>query len=343
MMARPSVTRALSLGEDRSMTVTLAPRDAIVICFAHAAYQMAARFEARGLGLKHAQAWNRDELLASLPTADVLVISGLWRNDLLAHAPRLRFIQGIGAGYNQFDLDALRARGIRFANAAGVNRIAVGDHALALILAAARLIPQARDNQRRRHWRSMISDIAAREDELAGKTLGIVGLGSIGSRVARLARAFDMRVLGLRRDVAKGGEHVDEVLPPARLLDLLARSDYVVLTCPLTDETRGLIGARALAAMKPSAYLVNVARGACVDEAALLDALRAGRLAGAALDTFVDEPLPADSPFWELDNVIITPHTAGETRKYEENVLDILVANLERLWRGDPRLVNEIV
>jgi phosphoglycerate dehydrogenase-like enzyme len=143
--------------------------------------------------------------------------------------------------------------------------------------------------------------------------------------------------------VAKGGEHVDEVLPPARLLDLLARSDFVVLTCPLTDETRGLIGARALAAMKPSAYLVNVARGACVDETALLDALRAGRLAGAALDTFVDEPLPADSPFWELDNVIITPHTAGETRKYEENVLDILVANLERLWRGDPRLVNEIV
>jgi phosphoglycerate dehydrogenase-like enzyme len=315
---------------------------AINICFAHVAYQMAARFEARGRGITHTQAWTRDEMLAALPGADVLVVSGLWRNDVLEHAPRLRYVQSIGAGYNQFDLDALRARGIRFANASGVNRAAVSEHAIALMLALSRQLHSGRDNQRRHVWRQMISDIPSREDELAGRTLGIVGLGSIGSRLARLAKAFEMRVIATRRDAAKGGEHADRVLPMSELPTLLAEADFVVLTCPLTDETRNLIDAVALARMRPSAYLVNVARGACVDEAALLEALRGRRIAGAALDTFVEEPLAAGSPFWDLDNALITPHTAGETQKYEENVIDILLENLDRLWRGEPRLFNQI-
>jgi len=316
---------------------------AINICFAHVAYQMAARFEARGRSLAHTQAWNRDEMLAALPRADVLVVSGLWRNDVLEHAPRLQYVQSIGAGYNQFDLDALRARGIRFANASGVNRTAVSEHAIALMLALSRQLHTGRDNQRSHVWRQMISDIPAREDELAGRTLGIIGLGSIGSRVARLAKAFEMRVIATRRDAAKGGEHADRVLPMSDLPMLLADSDFIVLTCPLTDETRNLIDATALGRMRPSAYLVNVARGACVDEAALLDALRERQIAGAALDTFVDEPLPAESPFWDLENALITPHTAGETQKYEENVIDILLENLDRLWRGEARLFNQIV
>ena len=316
---------------------------AINICFAHVAYQMAARFEARGRDLAHTQTWTRDEMVAALPGADVLVVSGLWRNDALEHAPRLWYVQSIGAGYNQFDLDALRARGIRFANASGVNRAAVSEHAIALMLALSRQLHSGRDNQRRHIWRQMISDIPSREDELAGRTLGIVGLGSIGSRLARLAKAFEMRVIATRRDAAKGGEHADRVLPMSKLPTLLAEADFVVLTCPLTDETRNLIDAVALARMRPSAYLVNVARGACVDEAALLEALRGRRIAGAALDTFVEEPLPAESPFWDLDNALITPHTAGETQKYEENVIDILLENLDRLWRGEPRLFNQIV
>lgn len=317
-------------------------REALTVCFAHVAYAMAARFEARGLGIGHAQAWNREELLVALPPSDVLVISGLWTNDLLDHAPRLRYIQSIGAGYNQFDLDRLRARGMRFASAAGVNRVAVSEHALALMLALTRHLHTGRDHQRRHAWRQMIGDPLAREDELAGKTLGIVGLGGIGGRLAWLARALGMRVIATRRDPGKGGEHVDLLLPQARLPELLAQADFVVLTCPLTDETRNLIDAAALARMKPTAYLVNVARGACVDEAALLEALRVRRIAGAALDTFVEEPLPPDSPFWDLEDVLVTPHTAGETRRYEENVLDILVENLERLWRGEPALVNEV-
>ena len=131
--------------------------------------------------------------------------------------------------------------------------------------------------------------------------------------------------------------------PQHRLLELLPHADFVALTCPLTPETERLIDARALAAMKPSAFLINVARGRVVDEPALVEALAGKRIAGAALDCTVEEPLPADSPLWALDNVLITPHTAGETRRYEDNVIDLLLENLERLWRGETPLRNHIV
>jgi phosphoglycerate dehydrogenase-like enzyme len=126
-------------------------------------------------------------------------------------------------------------------------------------------------------------------------------------------------------------------------MEVLPRADIVALTCPLTPQTEKLIGERALGAMKPSAYLVNVARGRVVDEPALIAALNAGRIAGAALDCTVEEPLPASSPLWDFDNVLITPHTAGETRRYEDNVIDVLLENLDRLWRGEPELKNQVV
>jgi phosphoglycerate dehydrogenase-like enzyme len=319
-------------------------REALTICFAHVAYQMERRFGARHTGIAHFEVRDGDTLAARLPEADVLVISGLWRNPLLEHAPRLRWIQSIGAGYDQFPLDELRRRGIRLSSARGVNRNAVSEHAISLVLALARKLPEAVENQRRHVWRGMIGDVERREDELAGKTLGIVGLGHIGSRTAALARAFGMRVLATKRRPAVGAEGVaDEVWGADRVDDLVRESDFVVLHCPLTDETRGLIDGRRLALMKPEAYLINVARGGCVDEPALLAALRAGQIAGAGIDNFWDEPLPAESPFWDLPNVLITPHTAGETRRYEDNVLDILMENLGRLERGETGLRNEIV
>jgi D-2-hydroxyacid dehydrogenase (NADP+) len=189
----------------------------------------------------------------------------------------------------------------------------------------------------------MISDLATREDELGGKTLLIVGLGAIGSRLAKLAKAFDMRVIATKRDPSTAQGVADEVLTPDRLLDLLPQADFVALTCPLTPATTNLIDGRALAAMKPSAYLINMARGRCVDEPALLAALKNGTIAGAAIDHFWDEPLLAESPFWDLENVIITPHTAGETRMYEENVLDILLENLGRLQDGKNELQNQVI
>jgi phosphoglycerate dehydrogenase-like enzyme len=212
-----------------------------------------------------------------------------------------------------------------------------------MVLALARKLPEARDNQRQHIWRGMIGDIPRREDALGGKTLGIVGLGHIGSRTAALAKAFGMRVIATKRNPATYDGPADEVWQSDRVDDLLRQSDFVVLHCPLTDETRGLINRPRLGLMKPSAYLINVARGAVVDEPALLDVLRRGAIAGAALDHFYDDPLPPDSPFWDLPNVLITPHTAGETQKYESNVVDILLENLARLQRGQTDLFNEVV
>ena len=151
-----------------------------------------------------------------------------------------------------------------------------------------------------------------------------------------------MRVIGLRRDPARGGD-ADEVQPMTALNSLLPDADFVALTCPLTPETENLIDTAALAAMKPSSYLVNLARGRVVDEAALIETLAAHRIAGAALDVTVEEPLPADSPLWGMEHVLVTPHTAGETRRYEDNVIEILRDNLDRLWRGESQLRNQVV
>lgn len=319
------------------------PAEEISICFAHVAYPLADIFEQRATGLHYFQVWNRDDLAAKLADADVLVVSGFWRNELLDVAPRLRFIQSIGAGYDQFALNALAERGIRLASAKGVNRNAVSEHAMAMILALARHIHTGRDHQRAHHWRGMISDLSRREDELGGKTLLIAGLGGIGSRLARLAKAFDMHVIATKRNLASGVGAADEVYSPDKFKELLPRTDFVALTCPLTPETRNMMDAEAFAAMKPSAYLINVARGGCVDEPALLAALQRGEIAGAGIDHFWAEPLLGDSPFWDMENVLITPHTAGETRRYEENLLDILLENLARLWRGEKDLVNQVV
>lgn len=313
------------------------------ICFAHVAYQMETTFAQRETGLRHFQVWTRQELADRLPEADVLVVSGFWQNSLLENAPKLRFIQSIGAGVDQFDQAALRERGIRLANASGVNRNAVSEHAIASILALARQLHTGRDNQRAHIWRGMISDLSQREDELGGKTLLIVGLGAIGSRLAKLAKAFDMRVIATKRNPSTVTGLVDEVHTPDRLLDLLPQADFVALTCPLTPETTNLIDDAAFDVMKPSAYLINMARGRCVDEPALLTALKDGTIAGAAIDHFWDEPLPADSPFWDVENLLITPHTAGETRMYEENVIDILLENLRRLGEGKEVLRNQVV
>ena len=328
------------------MSAYLSPfpaREDLTVCFAHVAYHMDTAFGGRNTGIAYFQSRSAEDLDARMAEGDVLVVSGFWKDDLLERAPRLKYIQSIGAGYDQFPLDELRTRGIRLASASGVNRNGVSDHAMALVLALSRQIHIGRDNQHKHFWRGMVSTLDAREDELAGKTMGIVGLGAIGSRVARLAKAFDMRVVATKRNPATAQGSADEVYTPDGLATLLAESDYVVLNCPLTEDTRGFIDAEAFALMKPTAHLVNVARGGCVDEPAMLEALREGAIAGAAIDQFWDDPLPEDSPFWGMENVVITPHTGGETQKYEENVVDILLENLDRLWRGEKELFNQVI
>ena len=320
----------------------LPPDDQLRICFAHAAYRMAERFGLRKTGIAHVQVSTAEGLARELPLADVLVVSMLWKNELARSAGKLRFIQSISSGTDWYDKDGLRAADIRLASAAGVNAEAVAQHAMALMLALRRRLPEARDNQHRRHWRGMISEIAVREDQLDGKTLLVIGLGRIGTRLAQLGKAFGMRVIATRRNPAAGAAGVDAVAGNDRLHEMLEQADIVALTCPLTPETENLIDAAALAAMRPTAHLVNVARGRIVDEPALIRALQEGRIAAAALDVTVEEPLPPSSPLWSMPNVLITPHTAGETQSYEDGVIDILLENLQRLRRGEP-LRNQVV
>ncbi len=319
------------------------PKEKLTICFAHVAYQFRQRFLARQTGIKSFEVRDRAELDRRIGEADVLVVSGLWRNDLPELAPRLRFIQSASAGVDQYAREKLAVHGIRLASAQGINARAVSEHAIALILALSRRLPEARDNQAKHFWRGMIGDLTRREDELGGKTLLIVGLGRIGGRLAALAKAFDLRVLGVKRNPDAGGEGVESVHGLDELKDLLPQADFVALTCPLTQETENIIDADAIARMKPSAFLINVARGRCVNEAALVAALQEGKIAGAGIDVTTEEPLPASSPLWDLPNALITPHTAGETRRYEDNVIDILIENLDRLWQDDGILRNQIV
>jgi phosphoglycerate dehydrogenase-like enzyme len=321
----------------------LPPKDQIKIGFAHPAYRLAERFEARNGAITHVEVRTPEALAAHLPECDVLLVSMLWKNALAAQARKLKFIQSISAGIDQYDRDLLRKHGIRLASAVGVNANAVAEHAVALMLSLKRHLHTSRDNQAKGHWRGMISEIAAREDELAGKVLLIVGLGRIGARLATLARAFDMKVLATRRDPGQGAGGADAVFGHERLPELLPQADVVVLTCPLTPATENLIDARALALMKPSANLINVARGRLVEEHALIEALQAKRIAAAALDVTRDEPLPSASPLWAMPNVVITSHTAGETQAYEDRVIDLLLTNLDRLWRGEATLVNQVV
>lgn len=313
------------------------------LCLAHAVYDLKPVFDGLGTGIAARQVRSRDDLLAALPETDVLVVSGLWTNDLLSHAPKLKYVQSVSSGTNQYDRDAFRAHGVMLASGQGVNVNAVSEHAFGLMLSLTRRLAEARDNQHSRLWRPSIGDATRREDELAGKTLLVVGLGGIGQRIARIGRAFDMHVLGIRRDPANGAGAAESVHSFAHLTALLPQADVVVLCCPLTDETRHLMNARTLDLLKPTALLVNVARGGCVDEAALIDALAAGRFAGAGIDVTEREPLPESSPLWTLPNVVLTPHTAGETRLYERNVIAILARNLQKLRQGDTDLVNRIV
>jgi len=318
-------------------------RDKLTICFAHAAYQMKARFDARNTGINSFQVRSYDEFVQRVGEADVVSVSGMWKNDVIPHATRLKFIQSISSGMDQYSKEMLGAKGIRLASAAGVNARAVAEHALALILAVYRRLPEARDNQHKKVWRGMLGDLTQREDELGGKTLLVVGMGRIGSHLARLAKAFDMKVIGIRRDPKAGTNGADEIHGMGDLVKLVPQADIVALTCALTPETTGLMSAAAFAAMKPSSVFVNVARGKVADEAALIRTMEGNGIWAAALDVTAEEPLPAASPLWTMPNVFITPHTAGETRAYEDNVIDILIENLDRLWRGETTLRNQVL
>jgi phosphoglycerate dehydrogenase-like enzyme len=219
----------------------LPPKDRLTICIAHVAYRMQDRWALRNTGISSFEV--RDRALDNrVAEADVLLYSGLWRNDLNSRTPRRRFIQSISAGVDQYDKAALAAAGIRLASAQRVNARAASEHAMALILALARRLPEARDNQAQRFWRGMLGDLSRREDALGRKTLLTVGPGRIGDRLAKLARAFDMHVLGTRRDPAAGGGAREIYgMQMEAMTTLLPQADVVALTCPLAARGGGAL------------------------------------------------------------------------------------------------------
>jgi phosphoglycerate dehydrogenase-like enzyme len=254
-----------------------------------------------------------------------------------ALARKLRWIHAPTAAVHQLLFAESVNSDVVITNSTEVHGPVVAEHVMALIFALAKKIPQAAMLQQKRVWgQDAMWKEGPRLREIAGATLGLIGLGSIGRRVARMASALGMRVIGVREHVEKGKpEGVERVFPPSKLDELLKQSDYVVVAAPLIGATHGLINAARLAVMKPDAYLINVGRGPQVDAAALVEALRSRRIAGAALDVFDKEPLPPDSPLWH-ENVLITPHTAGLTDKLWQRHYDLFSDNLRRYLAGQP-------
>lgn len=246
----------------------------------------------------------------------------------------LRWVQLTSAGADRVDPDLIRA-GLTFTNVSGLHATPIAEYVLTYMLMFEKGWPALARNQA-----AAVYDRMVMPRNLSDRTVGVVGMGAIGAECARLAKAIGCRVLAIRRSVSERRPDAiaDEVLPPGDLDVLLAESDYVVLAMPLTEETRGLIGARELRTMGARgdrSYLINIARGEVVDEPALIEALRDGVIAGAALDVFYREPLPADSPLWELDNVILTPHISGGNENYNEVATSIFCDNLRRYLAGE--------
>lgn len=289
------------------------------------------------------------EGLADGPVDDVEVLLRGWLvaeafDRLLARAPHLSWVHSATSGVERALTPAALARDVLVTNARGVFSRPIAEHVLLMILAVSRHLPELLELQRERTWQPLEGR------ELRELTIGIVGYGSLGRSVASLASAFGARVIALRRRPESGPvpatpddddgfpfePRVDRVVGPDRLHELLAASDIVVLAAPLTPETEGMIDEAAVGAMKKDAWLINVARGRLVDDTALVRALRDHRIGGAALDTFRDEPLPQGSPYWELPNVILTPHTAWSSARVLDRSIDLFCDNLVRFSRGEP-------
>ncbi len=276
-----------------------------------------------------------EEMTAGIADADVMfsfwggTISQL--KDFRERAPNLRWVQLTHAGAERVDA-GLIAQGITFTTAGGLASTPIAEFVMAEILMFSKGWPALFRNQQEKVYARQMPR------ELFGKTVGIVGMGYIGGEIARLAKSFGCRVLGMRRSFASRGPDTvaDEAVPPAELFYLLAESDFVVVAAPLTEETRGLIGADQIAAMKRSSYLINIARGPIIAEGALIAALRDGAIAGAGLDVFDREPLPPESELWSLDNVLLTPHISAGTEIYNKRATDIFRDNLRRFLAKEP-------
>lgn len=304
--------------------------------------------------LWHAPEWLKPRLEAEFPQLDItlhdryddlarwisdaeIFLGWSLRGDQIKAARKLRWIHSTAAAVHALMSPELAASDIVVTNARSVHGPVVAEHAIALLFAAAKRFSWCAHYQQQKHWaQDEIWDL--RPTELADSTIAIVGLGSIGEPIARHARMLGMQVLAVREHPGRGPGPAHDVFGPGDLKSVLARCDFLILAAPITPRTEHLISTEQLGCMKPNAWLINVARGSLVHEAELISAVREKRIAGAALDVFEDEPLPADSELWRLPNVLITPHTAGLTDKMWQRQYELLSENMRRYFVGKPLL-----
>ena len=280
-----------------------------------------------------------DHIEDELPDADIFVGFSL-RPHQFALARKLKWIHATAAGVGQLMFPELRSSGIVVTNARGIHTIPMAEHVLGFLIALARHFPMALREQLRGHWAQQeILDQPLRPRELHGQVLLLIGFGAIGREVARRVRPLGMKIWAVTRSGQADSSLADGVFPASRLDEALPQADFVVLAAPETPETLHLLNARRLALLKPTAFLINVARGTLVDEAALADALRQRSFAGAALDVTEEEPLPPESPLWGLENVFITPHISAVSEYLWDRQTDLLLENLDR-WFAGRELVN---
>jgi len=309
--------------------------------------------------LWHAPAWLRDRLQKEFPEVRVVQLENYdrvpeeiedtdvfvgWslRPEQFRAAKRLKWIHSPAAAVHQLMFPELIASEVVVTNSSPVHGPVVAEHAIAVLLALAKRLPQAMRYQAKKKWsQALLWNEHPRPREVEGATVAVIGVGGIGSEFIRRAKALGMNVLAVRQNPAKGTAGADEVYSAEQLEQVLPRADYVLLCTPVTPATSALINSERLAKMKSDAYLINVGRGTLADEPALIDALKAHRIAGAALDVFDEEPLPEESPFWSLDNVLITPHTAGVTEGLWERHYKLIAENLRRFNDGRP-LLSEV-
>lgn len=284
-------------------------------------------------GIALVEAADNDAVSAALSAEGSVLVTYTWQERFLTEG--LKWVQGVGAGHEQYPVERFDADGVTLTTATGVH-VVVAESAVGLLLALMRNIAHSIRDATTHIWQPRDGV------ELAGSTVGIVGLGTIGEAFAERMQGWDVNLIGCKRDPSKYRGVVEKVYGPDRLLDLCRESDILVVTLPGSVETQHMIGQAQLEALG-AGWLVNVGRGSVVDERALVAALVDGELLGAGLDVFEVEPLPNTSPLWDLENVVITPHSAGSTPRYGERLAKIFRHNLNVFAGGDGRWINRVV
>ena len=253
---------------------------------------------------------------------------------VLAGLPKLRWVHTFSAGVDRHVPEMTKFERVVLTNNSGAYDVPIAEHVMAMIFAAAKRVPEHLAAQGRHEWQRETPHA-----EVRGAVLVILGMGSIGSELARLASGVGMRVVGVRRDASRpGGPGVERIVPSDRFIEVAREADYVAVTAALTPQTRGMVSAEILRALKPTAWVINIARGPIVDEAALAAALNEKRIGGAALDVFETEPLPATSPLWNCANAILTPHVSNSSPRVRERSLALVAENVRRFKAGEPLL-----